>query len=136
MAARSDSWVSNLLASFRAWGRACRSADRSSGVFLWPDCGLLVARAMAKCPAVSASRVPAWPMGTHTRWAFPHSFFNSSIRGWYFLVFSSSLALRLRSEPNPTSISKREHAALSNEEGSGLGTLGTPLAYIRSGVTP
>ena len=128
VAAKSESCCRRLFASRLSWVRACRSSVGSSTVFAWPTCGLLVASAMAKCSAVSASSVPACPMGTHTRWTPPQSFLSSSKRGWYLSVFSSSFALRLRSDPNPTSMSRREQLALSNEDGSGLGTLGTPLA--------
>ncbi len=66
----------------------------------------------------------------------PTLLFEFFLEGLVFLCFSSSSALRLRSEPNPTSMSRRVHAALLNDEGSGLGALGTPLGLIRSGVTP
>ncbi len=109
---------------------SCRAVGRvgPSSALVRPGRALLLARAMARCSAVSASRVPACPMGMHTRRTSPRSRWSSSRSGWYLSVFSSNFALRLRSYPKPTSMSRREQLALSNEDGSGLGTLGTPRA--------
>ncbi len=50
--------------------------------------------------------------------------------------FKFYLEVEVGRSPKPTLVSRRVHVALSNGEGSGLGMLGTPLAQIKSGVTP
>ena len=132
VAARLESCCSSLLAR----AVSCWSAWRStSGSFSFVDLrlpplrfGLRVASAFAKWTAVSPSSVPACPIGMQTRLTEPQCFRSSSISGWYFRVFSSSLVLRLRSAEKPISIRRREHEDLSKDVGSGDEELGTPLA--------
>ena len=131
MAARSESCCSSLVMTLLSWARASLSVFWLSLSVLGrlrPRLGRLLASASARCSAVSESRVPACPMGTHTNVTRPHSWERAWMSGWYLEVFSSVLRLRLRSAPNPTSISSREHCFLSNAVVCVQGEFGTPLA--------